>query len=342
MTEKDYNSTNAFSSNEISRKKNMSETIKSNKILSSKEPKKIESESLNISKQEIQHLTKAGQIAQETIKFARSFINKDMYLIEIAEKIEAKIESLGGKPAFPVNLSINEVAAHSTPLPSSEDKAFGLLKVDLGVQIDGNVADTAFSIDLESSEENRKLIESAESALKNACEIAGTKTKIREIGAIIEKTIKSYGFQPIQNLSGHSIEKYDLHAGITIPNYDNNQENNMVHGVYAIEPFATTGLGQVRDGKPSSIYSLVKQGNVRDSFSREVLAYIEETYSTLPFCTRWLHKKFGSRVIIALRNIEQSGLIHQYPQLIESGKGKVAQAENTVIILKDKTIITTR
>lgn len=341
MTEKDYNSTNSYSGSNNSRKSDNSKTLVIKKT-AIKENKLNDLDSSELSNEEIAHLTKAGQIAQETIKFARSFIKKDMLLIEIAEKIEKKIEELHGKPAFPVNLSINEVAAHATPLPNSEEKAHGLLKVDIGVQISGFVADTAFSLDLENSKENQSLIDSAENAVKNACEIASTKTKIREIGAIIEKTIKSSGFQPIQNLSGHSIEKYDLHAGITIPNYDNNQENYMEQGVYAIEPFTTTGLGSVKDGKPSSIYSLVKAGNVRDSFSREVLSYIEENYSTLPFCTRWLHKKFGSRCVIALRNIEQSGLIHQYPQLIETGKGKVAQAENTVIILENKRIITTR
>ncbi|MEK6911136.1 MAG: type II methionyl aminopeptidase [Nanoarchaeota archaeon] len=341
MTEKDYNSTNSYTASDNSRKNSTSKAI-SIKKPTIKDAKSDESDSSNLSKDEIAHLTKAGQIAQETIKFARSFIKKDMLLVEIADKIENKILELKGKPAFPVNLSINEVAAHATPLPNSEERAFGLLKVDIGVHIGGYVADTAFSLDLENSKENQSLIESAENAVKKACEIAGTKTKIREIGAIIEKTIKSTGFQPIQNLSGHSIEKYDLHAGVTIPNYDNHQEMLLEPGIYAIEPFVTTGLGQVRDGKPSSIYAIVKEGNVRDSFSREVLAYIKENYSTLPFCTRWIHKKFGSRSVIALKNIEQAGLLHQYPQLIESGKGKVAQAENTVIILKDKTIITTR
>lgn len=341
MTEKDYNSTNSYTASDNSRKNNASK-VNSNKNTKTKEHKEKDDESISYSNEEIENLKKAGQITQETIKYARSFIKKDMLLVEIADKIESKIIELKGKPAFPVNLSINEVAAHSTPLPDSKDKAHGLLKVDLGVQIQGYVADTAFSLDLENSKENKDLIESAENALKKACEIANTKSKIREIGSIIEKSIKSSGFQPIQNLSGHSIEQYDLHAGITIPNYDNFQERLLEIGVYAIEPFVTTGLGQVRDGKLSSIYAIVKEGNVRDSFSRRVLQYIKEEYSTLPFCTRWIHKKFGSRAIIALKNIEQAGLLHQYPQLIETGAGKVAQAENTIIVLKDKTIITTK
>jgi len=103
-------------------------------------------------------IKKAGKIAKEAKEYAKSFIKKDMPLLEIAEKIENKIMELGGKMAFPTNLSINEIAAHYTPTYNDETKAHGLLKVDLGVHIDGWTADTAFSIDLENSEENKKFI----------------------------------------------------------------------------------------------------------------------------------------------------------------------------------------
>lgn len=294
-------------------------------------------------KKDIEKLKKAGKIAVETIVYAKSFIKPGTPLLEIANKIEDKIIELGGKPAFPVNLSINEIAAHATPLPNEDTKAHGLLKVDLGVQIDGFIADTAFSLDLENSPENKKLIEAAQSALSNACKVAKEKEpQIREIGKAIETSIKGFGFQPIQNLSGHSIEQGEIHAGITIPNYDNAQEKILEPGVYAIEPFSTTGLGKVRDGKPSSIYIIAKPGNVRDTFAREVLQFIVEEYNTLPFCTRWIYKQFGSRAMIALKRIEEAGILYQYPQLIEEGKGKVAQAEHTLIKSDKELIITTQ
>ena len=112
-------------------------------------------------------------------------------------------------------------------------------------------------------------------------------------------------------------------------------------GLYAIEPFSTSGLGAVRDGRPSGIYHLEKPGSVRDNFAREVLAFIAEEYQTLPFCSRWIYKKFGSKGLLALRQIEQAGLLYQYPQLIEKGSGKVAQAEHTIIITEKDKIITT-
>ena len=139
--------------------------------------------------------------------------------MEIAEKIESKIIELGGKPAFPTNLSINEIAAHYTPSYNDETLAHGLLKVDLGVHIDGFISDTSFSLDLEDSEENKKLIEASKKALEEAKKTIEKGIQINKIGKAIQETIESYGFSPIINLSGHQIEQYNLHAGLTIPKY---------------------------------------------------------------------------------------------------------------------------
>ncbi len=306
-------------------------------------PKKKTEEDIlqNEEKFNLEKSKRAGEIVREAKKFAREIIISGMPLLEIAEKIEDKIIELGGKPAFPVNLSINEVAAHYTPSFNDETKAHGLLKVDIGAHIDGFIADSAFSIDLENSEENKKLIGSAQKALDGAIAILSTKTKLKEIGAEIEKIIKAEGFQPVINLSGHSIDLYDLHSGLTIPNYDNHQEIEIGEGLFAIEPFATLGVGRVKDGKPSGIYHLEKEGQVRDPFAREILNYIKKEYQTLPFCSRWLVKKFGTRALIALKRIEEAGLLHHYAQLVEESKKKVAQAEHTIILTKKEKIITT-
>ncbi|MDO8460437.1 MAG: type II methionyl aminopeptidase [Nanoarchaeota archaeon] len=339
MTEKHYGGDDGRT------KGNLPSTAKkSPKIPPSKDQKNKNTElekSSMFTKEEIEKLKKAGEITKEVKKYARSFIKKDTPLLEIAEKIEAKIIDLGCLPAFPVNLSINEIAAHATPSFNDTEKAHGLLKVDIGVHIEGFIADTAFSLDLENSEQNKKLIDAAEAALEKATEKINLGVSLNEIGTIIEKTISSYKVIPIQNLSGHSIEIYDLHAGITIPNYSNSSLKTIEPGIYAIEPFTTNGLGIVKDGKPSGIYHLMKEGNVRDNFAREVLQFIKEEYQTLPFCSRWLYKKFGSRALLAIKRIEEAGLLHNYSQLIEKNKGIVAQAEHTVIITEKEKIITT-
>lgn len=286
-------------------------------------------------------ILKAGKIASEVKKYARTIVKKNVSLLEIAEKIEKKIFDLGGKPAFPINLSINNIAAHYTPSYDDKTLAQGLIKVDLGVHIDGWIADTAFSIDLENSQENKKLIEASEKALEQAQKIIKEKIELNKIGHEIQKTIESYKFSPIINLCGHEMKQYDLHAGVSIPNIDDNRSEMIKKSLYAIEPFATTGSGRVHDGKPSGIYYLISEKNVRSPNAREILEFIIKEYDKLPFCSRWLVKKYGTKSLFALKQLEENGNLHHFPQLAEIEGAKVSQAENTILIDKE-IIITTK
>jgi methionyl aminopeptidase len=292
-------------------------------------------------------IIKAGKIASEVKSWIKPQIKKDMPLIEIAEKIEDKIVELGGKPAFPVSLSINNIAAHYTPSHDDKTLANGLLKIDFGVHVDGWTSDNAFSVDLENNKENKKLIKASEDALENAIELIKKERNINlsKIGKIIQETIESHGFSPIINLSGHSMEKWELHSGITVPNIDDKKNISLKPGLYAIEPFATTGSGKVHDGKPSGIYELRSEKNVRSPIARETLKFVIKEYNTLPFCSRWIVKKFGTRALVGLRQLEENGNLHHFSQLAEKTSGteiKVSQTEETIFINKDSVIVTTK
>ncbi|MEK6819644.1 MAG: type II methionyl aminopeptidase [Nanoarchaeota archaeon] len=287
-------------------------------------------------------ILKAGKIASEVREFARSFIKKGMLLIEISNKMEEKIHHLGGKPAFPTCLSIDNIAAHATPTYNSEEKAKGILKVDFGVHIDGWIADTAFSIDLENSAENKKIIKASEKALEAAIATIKNGVQIREIGKAVGNEIESLNLNPIINLSGHGVDHYVLHSRISIPNFDNKSTALITEGLYAIEPFATTGLGTVKDGKPSGIFRMEDDRNVRSPIAREILEFIIKEYNTLPFCSRWLVKKFGTKALIGLKHLEENGNIHSYAELIETSNGKVAQTEHTILVEKNEIIVTTK
>jgi methionyl aminopeptidase len=285
-------------------------------------------------------ILEAGNIAKEIKKWIKPQIKKGTPLLEIAEKIENKIEELGGFPAFPVNLSINEQAAHYTPSHNDEKTAHGLLKVDFGVQVDGWIADTAFSLDLENSELNKKLIESSKQALEKAKENLSPEITLGEIGKIIENTINSHGFKPIANLSGHLMEQFELHAGVSVPNINNESDYKMGEGLYAIEPFATNGNGSVHDGAKGNIYLWTEDRNVRSPFARQTLEFIKDNFGNLPFAGRWIIKELGSKGILGLRQLENEGILYHYPILTEE-KGKlVSQKENTFIIEKNQTIMT--
>lgn len=285
-------------------------------------------------------ILKAGKISREVKEYAKNFIKKDMPLLEIAEKIESKIKELGGEVAFPTNLSINEITAHYTPTYDDKTLASGLLKVDLGVHVDGWISDSAFSLDLENNEKNKILIEATEKALKNAIEISRPGTEISEIGKEIQKTINSYKANPIVNLTGHGLKQWELHAEPSIPNIDDKRKGKLKEGSYAIEPFATFGSGKVYEGKPSGIYILNNEKNIRNPLARKVLKFIKEKYNYLPFCSRNIIKEFGKISLFALNQLEEADILYQFPQLIEISHKPVAQTEHTILIKKNKTIIT--
>lgn len=288
-------------------------------------------------------IIKAGKILEEVRDWIKPQVKKGVPLLELAEKIEEKIYELGGGPAFPVNLSIDEYAAHYTPSYDDETLAHGLMKVDFGVEVDGWIADSSFSVDLENSRINKELIEASSEALKKAEDILASEARIKDVGKVIEKTIRNYGFNPVANLSGHSMEQYDLHAGTSVPNVNNNSEKTFEPGLYAVEPFATNGRGFVHDGKKGNIMILNDDNkNTRSPLGREILEFIKDNYGFLPFASRWIIKEFGRRAIISLNQLENEGILYHYPVLTEE-KGKiVSQSENTFLIKKDKVINTTK
>ena len=196
---------------------------------------------------------KAGKIASQVREYARAQDHTGRSLSEICNDIEQEIFKNGGEPAFPVNVSLNDIAAHYTAVPNDPIivKNTDVLKIDVGVHIDGYIADTAVTVSYDTKYQN--LIDIAERALDEAIAISRSNTRVSEIGRIIEKTITKYGCKPIQNLSGHSLERYTIHAGKSIPNIwtIGHSFNLSVNNVYAIEPFVTTndGQGVVYEGK---------------------------------------------------------------------------------------------
>lgn len=298
--------------------------------------------SIKHSKESIEKWKKAGSLASQVKEFAKKLVKKDMPLVELAEKIESKIYELGAKPSFPVNIGINEKAAHFTPLHDDSTKiSSGLVKIDLGVAIDGYATDTAFTVDLTPDKRYKEMVEATEKALKAATKLARPGTEVREIGKTVYETIIEKGFSPIRNLSGHEIDRYQIHAGLSIPNYDNGNTAKLEEGmIIAIEPFATTGVGLVTEGKVSGDFSLIEKRNVRIGYAREVLNFIEKEYSTLPFAERWIFKKFGLKGITSLRFLVKEKVIKSYQELIETSKKPVTHFENTILV-KDKPEILT-
>jgi len=287
----------------------------------------------------------AGRIAFEVLQEGKRLAKPGLPLLELAEKLESLIREKGAKPAFPVNLSLNDIAAHYTP--EFQDKAVigekDLLKIDVGAQVDGFIGDTAATVDF--SGENGKLVEASQSALEAAISSIRAGAKTGDIGAAVDSTMKSLGFRPIENLTGHSLAQYELHAGIEIPNIRTPHSRELKEGdVIAVEPFATSGAGRVGEGTKVEIYSLLSQRPVRGREARRLLSHVSANYRTLPFAERWLYPHFSSKLLLhaALRELVLSESLRQYPVLREVKGGLVSQAELTVVVEKDSARILTK
>lgn len=284
---------------------------------------------------------KAGEIAAQIRDFARNVVKVDVSLLEATNLIEQKILHLGGGIAFPVDLSINEMAAHYSAVLDDKTvfKNGDLVKADIGVHINGAIADTAVTISLDSKKE---LIDATNRALSEAIKHVKTGTSLFEIGEIINQKITENGFVPIRNLSGHGIERYKVHTSPTVPNFNNKDKTTLKEDqVIAIEPFATDGVGLVVEGKPSFIYELISRKPQRDMRLRKILDHIEKNYKTLPFSARWLAREFDkNNILMLLNNLEKQGVLHHYKQLPEKASGMVSQSEHTVIIADKPVVIT--
>ncbi|MDZ7700680.1 MAG: type II methionyl aminopeptidase [Halobacteriales archaeon] len=273
----------------------------------------------------------AGEILVDVMSEARERVGVGASLLEIAEFAEARIEELGGAPAFPVNISVDEEASHATPGRDDED-AFGeeVVCLDLGVHVDGWIADAAVTVDLAGEP---ALVAAAEDALDAAVDTVQAGAHTGEVGAAIEAAIDDAGYNPIVNLSGHGLAEYDAHTGPNVPNRAVDSGVELEAGqVLAIEPFASTGSGKVGEGSKTEIYSLVEAKPVRDRRARQLLETVAEEYQTLPFAARWLE---GSRVDISLTRLERGDAIRSYPVLREDEGALVSQAEHTLIVTED-------
>ncbi|MEM4248529.1 MAG: type II methionyl aminopeptidase [Candidatus Nanoarchaeia archaeon] len=286
---------------------------------------------------------KAGKVVAEALEYGRTLIKEGKKYVEVADAVEEKILKSGAKLAFPCNISINNSASHYAPAFNDVGvfKDGDLVKLDVGAHFDGNIADGAITISIGKNNENEKLIDAASAALDAAVALAKPGVAVSDIGRAISNAIESFGFKPIRNLSGHQVKQFDLHAGISIPNFDNKSNIKLEDGmVIALEPFATNGSGYVSEGSTREIYMLQKPGNIRTN--REILEYIINEYEGLPFAKRWLIRKFGAvKTNLAMKEMLAKGILHEFPVLNDVAGSKVAQAEHTVIVA-NKPAITTK
>lgn len=306
--------------------------------------------------EEFEAYQKAGKIVADIIKEASEMITDGTLLLDIVEFVENETIKRGAGIAFPCNVSINEITAHYTGEIGDTTifQTGDMVKLDLGAHINGFIADSAITIiasgediedkfDTDTINKNEEIIEASSEGLDAAIATVRDGATIGSIGKAIEEAINARGFNPVANLTGHSMEQWVLHSGVSVPNVAENNNHTVKEGdVLAIEPFATDGIGWVVDATNIIIYRFLKDCPLRMTHDKRVLSNIKENYPILPFSKRWLANEFNAnRLNASMRMLAQSMAIYPYPALKEKSGCWVSQKEHTVIVEGDSCVVIT-
>lgn len=299
----------------------------------------------------IQDYINAGKAVIQAKKLAKTLVCPGASFLEVANKCEQAILDNGAELAFPINMSLNEIAAHYSP-PLDDTLVVperGLLKIDAGAHVNGYIADSAFTININQDPKLQIYVDAAEEALNAAIEIFTPGTKLYELGEVIAEKIIGYGLRPIVNLGGHELKQYDLHAGPFIPNYKETAHNQVLKpgDAFACEPFATSGVGRVENGKHAYIFRFVKK--VTKNMPYEEQGYmnkIQTSFNQLPFSPRWIENQNlfpKAKIQRTIDGFLRKRILDKYPVLVERTNEPVSQHEHTLVIDMDgKTIVTTK
>ncbi|KAA1467880.1 peptidase M24A, methionine aminopeptidase [Dentipellis sp. KUC8613] len=297
------------------------------------------------------NIRRAAEVHRQVRQHARKFIRPGMTMTEIAEYIEdgtralVEADGLEAGIGFPTGLSLNNCAAHYSPnagdtiVLQKED----VLKVDFGVHVKGRIVDSAFTLTFEPTYD--KLLEAVKAATDTGIKEAGIDVRLGEIAGAIQETMESYEVEvgskvypvkAIENLSGHSINLYQIHGGKSVLLVKNEDQTKMEEGEYfAIETFGSTGRGRVVESGDCSHYAKnvdAPHVPLRLQSAKSLLKSINKNFGTLPFCRRYLDRAGESKYLLALNHLVAQGIVQDYPPLCDARGSMTAQFEHTILL----------
>ena len=278
----------------------------------------------------------SGNIVREVKPLVEALVRPGARFLEVCDFVRKEVEKRGGKLAFPTGIGVNQVTAHYAP-QEGDESTFAekdLVKVDFGVHIDGYVTDTSVTVTL--NPEFELMLEATRRALDAAIAAARREWRTGEIGRVIHREAARFGFKTIENLTGHTLDRYTVHAGKSIPNiYMPHMQDLKKGDIFAIEPFLTLGdaAGYVVDTSNQTIFSIVAR---KKTGSSELDAFAESVWAerkTLPFTPRWYVGEFGKEKISEMvKKLVEKKVLRAYPTLVEASGSPVAQFEHTMAL----------
>ena len=242
-------------------------------------------------------------------------------------------------------MSLNNCAAHYSP-NSDDDTVLtkdDVLKLDFGTHFNGYVIDTAFTIAFDSKYDN--LLKASKEATNTGIKLAGIDMRLCEIGEGIAEVINSYEVElnnkvkkikPVRNLCGHTVGKYKVHAGKSVPCYNNGDNTKMEENeFYAIETFASTGKGEVERDLHVSHYMLNDSFDIKEikgKKNQEFYGFIYNNFNTLAWCKRWIEELGFNNYYMPLRQLINQSIVEECPALYDVEGSFTSQFEHTFML----------
>jgi methionyl aminopeptidase len=203
---------------------------------------------------EIELMAAAGQLVAETIALVGDALEPGTSMIELDRLAEEHVRSKGGVPTskgyrgFPAALCIspNAMVVHGIPT-AYRAREGDIVSVDLGVTLDGYVADSAYTFAVgEVSAEADRLLSVCQAALAAGIDQARTGNRLSDISHAVQTVVEEAGFSVVRSLVGHGVGR-SYHEDPQIPNYgEPGRGPRLAEGMtFAIEPMITAGRSGV-------------------------------------------------------------------------------------------------
>jgi methionyl aminopeptidase len=202
------------------------------------------------SEQEIERMARAGIVVADVLALLGERARPGVSTDELDAIAEDYIRAQGGSPTFKgyrgypaaICTSPNDMVVHGIPGPYTLEEG-DLLSVDVGVTLDGFVADSAYTFPIgEVSQDAERLLDAGRAALAAGIDQCRVGHRLSDISHAIQVTTEEQGFSVIRSLVGHGVGRA-MHEEPQIPNFGEPGHGPVLSPgmTFAIEPMIAAG-----------------------------------------------------------------------------------------------------
>jgi len=301
-----------------------------------------------ICNQALQHVLKLAVAGAKVVDLCAA---GDAFIIEQTSKIYTK--GKGDKKvekgvAFPTCVSPNNVVGTFSPLAgdATELKTGDLVKIDLGVHVDGYAAVAAHTVVVGGGAPTGRqadVMAAVATAADVIIRMLKPGTKNSEITEMIGNVAADFKCSPVQGVLSHEMTRNVIDGKKVIiqrpePEHKVDEFEFAANEVYAIDIVFSTGDGKPKESEDrTTVFKRAPESNyqLKMKASRAVFSDIMKKYPTFPFTLRNMEEKTAR---FGIRECRDHGLVHAYPVLIEKEGEVVAHLKFTALLLPTGTV----